>query len=142
MLVHSRSLIYRHHAFWCRWTAERFSFLKFSTLCANMKPKRWDTTMQQRAPYTVTFGIAVARCKAKSKLSGNQCLKAAMRGKAVCRTHGGASTGPRTPRGRQKCAEVKMMHGRETRAIRAIRDEKLRELRDLERFMKTQGMIK
>ena len=65
-----------------------------------------------------------------------------MKGKAVCRTHGGASTGPRTPGGRQKCAEVKTVLGRETRAIRAVRDEKLRELRDLERFMKTQGMIK
>ena len=90
----------------------------------------------------LAFGIAVARCQAKSKRSGNQCLKAAMRGKAVCRTHGGASTGPRTPAGRQKCAEVKTMHGRETRGLRAARDEKLRELRVLERFMKTQGMIK
>ena len=54
----------------------------------------------------------------------------------------GASKGPRTPGGRQKCAEVKTVHGRESRAIRAIRDEKLRERRDLERFMKTQGMIK
>ena len=98
--------------------------------------------MQQCAPYIVTFGIVVARCKAKSKRSGNQCLKAAMRGKAVCRTHGGASTGPRTPSGRQKCAEVKTIHGREARAIRAVRDEKLRELRDLERFMKAKGFIK
>ena len=98
--------------------------------------------MQQLAPYTVTFGITMPRCHAKSKRSGNQCLKAAMRGKAVCRTHGGASTGPRTPRGRQKCAEVKTIHGRETRAIRAIRDQKLRELRDLERFMKAEGFIK
>ena len=93
-------------------------------------------------PYTITFGIAVARCRAKSKRSGNQCLKAAMTGKAVCRTHGGTSTGPRTPEGLQKCAEIMTIHGRETRAIRAIRDVKLRELRDLERFMKTQGMIK
>ena len=65
-----------------------------------------------------------------------------MNGMDVCRTHGGASTGPRTSEGRQKCAEVKTMHGRETRAIRAIRDEKLRELRDLERFMKIEGLIK
>ena len=53
----------------------------------------------------------------------------------------GASTGPRTPEGRQKCSQVKTMHGRDTRAIRAIRDETRRELRDLERFMKTEGMI-
>jgi len=101
-----------------------------------------DTTVQQRAPYTVTFGITMPRCQAKSKRSGSQSLKAAMRGKTVCRTHGGASTGPRTPTGRHKCAEVKTVHGRETRAIRAIRDEKLRELRDLERFMRSEGIIK
>ena len=58
------------------------------------------------------------------------------------RMGGGASTGPRTPGGRQTCAEVKTVHGHEARALRAIRDEKLRELRHLERFMKTQGIIK
>ena len=89
----------------------------------------------------LAFGMTVDRCQAKSKRSGNQCLKAAMRSKAVCRTHGGASTGPRTAAGRGKCAEAKTVHGRETRAIRAIRDEKLRELRDLERLMKAEGMI-
>ena len=94
--------------------------------------------------FIFSFGgtIRARQCHAKSKRSGNQCLKAAMRGNTVCRTHGGASTGPRTPAGLHKCAEVKTVHGRETRAIRAIRDEKLRELRDLERFMKTQGIIK
>ena len=97
--------------------------------------------MQKSAPYTVTFGITMLRCQAKSKRSGNQCLKAAMKGKAVCRTHGGASTGPRTPTGRQKCAEVKTMHGRETRGIRAMRDVKLRELRYLERFMRSEGTL-
>ena len=44
-----------------------------------------------------------------------------MKGKRVCRTHGGASTGPRTEAGRQRCAEAKTVHGRETRAIRAER---------------------
>jgi hypothetical protein len=64
-----------------------------------------------------------------------------MKGKPVCRTHGGASTGPRTAAGRAKCAEVKTIHGRETRDIRAKRDVKLRELRELETFMKGVGMI-
>lgn len=64
-----------------------------------------------------------------------------MRGKRVCRTHGGASTGPRTPEGRQRCAEAKTIHGWETRAIRGKRDAKLRELREIELTMKTIGMI-
>ena len=85
--------------------------------------------------------IEVARCRAKSKRSGEQCRKAAMRGKKVCRTHGGASTGPKTPEGRQRCAEAKTVHGRETRAIRSKRDAKLKELRDLERMMEDIGLI-
>ena len=44
-----------------------------------------------------------------------------MRGKAVCRTHGGLSTGPRTEVGRQRCAEAKTIHGRETREARSER---------------------
>ena len=85
--------------------------------------------------------IEVARCRAKSKRSGEQCRKAAMRGKKVCRTHGGASTGPKTPEGRQRCAEAKTVHGREARAIRSKRDAKLRELREIERTMKAAGLI-
>ena len=92
--------------------------------------------------YVTAFGtIEVPRCQARSKRSGEQCRKAAMRDKQVCRTHGGASTGPKTAAGRAKCAEVKMVHGREARAIRAIRDKKLRELRELEGVMKGAGLI-
>ena len=88
------------------------------------------------------FGCSeVPRCQAKSKRSGLQCCKASIKGKKVCRTHGGASTGPRTPEGRQRCAEAKTIHGWETRAIRAKRDEKLRELREIELTMKETGMI-
>ena len=64
-----------------------------------------------------------------------------MRGKMVCRTHGGASTGPKTPEGRQRCAEAKTIHGRETRAIRRKRDLKLRELREIESWMKANGLM-
>ena len=83
----------------------------------------------------------VPRCQAKSKRSGSQCQKAAMQGKRVCRSHGGASTGPKTIAGRQRCAAAKTLHGRETRAIRAARDVKLRELRELEQTLKNAGLI-
>ena len=53
----------------------------------------------------------VPRCQAKSKRSGVQCRKAAMQGKSVCRTHGGASTGPKTIAGRQRCAAAKQYMG-------------------------------
>jgi len=89
---------------------------------------------------TVFGGGTAARCQACSKRSGEQCRKAAIKGKRVCRTHGGASTGPKTPEGRQRCAEAHLVHGRERRATRLIRAEKLRELRELEVFMMRLGM--
>ena len=85
------------------------------------------------------FGsFEVPRCQAKSKRSGLQCQKAAMQGKRVCRSHGGASTGPKTIAGRHRCAAAKTVHGRETRAIRAARDVKLREM---EQTLKNAGLI-
>ena len=44
-----------------------------------------------------------------------------MKGKRVCKTHGGRSTGPKTEAGRQRCAEAKKSHGNETRAARTER---------------------
>jgi hypothetical protein len=78
----------------------------------------------------------------QSKRSGEQCRKAAMKDKRVCRAHGGASTGPRSAEGRARCAKAKTIHGRETRGARSTRAEKLRELRKLERAMIDLGMIK
>jgi hypothetical protein len=98
--------------------------------------------MENPKPFITVFGgTYVPRCQACSKRSGEQCCKAAMNGKRVCRTHGGASTGPKTSAGRQRCAEAKTIHGRETREIRAKRDAKLRELRELECLMKGAGLI-
>ena len=64
-----------------------------------------------------------------------------MNGKQVCRTHGGASTGPKTKAGRARCAAAKTIHGRETRAKRKVRAIKLKELRELEVVMKVAGLI-
>ncbi len=41
------------------------------------------------------------RCQAKSKRTGKQCGNWAMKGKRVCRNHGGLSTGPKTETGRE-----------------------------------------
>jgi hypothetical protein len=35
--------------------------------------------------------------------------------------HGGASTGPQTPEGRQRCAQAKTTHGQETAQVRMER---------------------
>jgi hypothetical protein len=82
---------------------------------------------------------SACRCKARSKRSNEQCRKAPMRGKTVCLAHGGRSTGPRTAAGRVKCAEAKTVHSREGRQTRELRAEKLRELRELEHYIKGIG---
>lgn len=51
------------------------------------------------------------RCGAKAKSTGQPCLGMAMRGKKRCRLHGGRSTGPKTIIGREKCGNVRLLHG-------------------------------
>jgi hypothetical protein len=64
-----------------------------------------------------------------------------MRGKRVCRTHGGTSNGPKTEEGRLRCAAARTIHGQETRALREKRSGKLKELRELEGLMRGLGML-
>ena len=98
--------------------------------------------MTEYVAHTNVFGtVQTPRCQARSKRSAEQCRKAAMRGKRVCRTHGGASTGPKTPEGRAKCAAAKTVHGWETREKRRMRADKLAELRLMEQVMIEAGMI-
>ena len=65
--------------------------------------------------------VTCQRCQAKSKRTKLQCAAPALKGKRVCKTHGGRSTGPKTQAGRQRCAEAKTIHGRETREARTER---------------------
>jgi hypothetical protein len=85
--------------------------------------------------------VQAPRCQAKAKHSGGQCRKAAMRGKAVCRSHVGASTGPKTEAGRQHCAAARTVHGLEGRETRRVRAAKPKELRELETLMLGVGML-
>jgi hypothetical protein len=62
--------------------------------------------------------VTCQRCQAKSKRTKLQCAAPALKGKRVCKTHGGRSTGPKTEAGRQRCAEAKTFHGNETREAR------------------------
>ena len=73
--------------------------------------------------------IHALRCQALSKRSNQQCKKAASKGKRVCMFHGGKSTGPVTHSGKQRCAEARTIHGRETRLIRIKRAKTLSELK-------------
>jgi hypothetical protein len=79
-------------------------------------------TMSNNFTYVIAGGhITCNQCQATSKRSRQRCKAPAMKGKAVCRTHGGLSTGCKTEAGRQRCAEAKKSHGNETRAARTER---------------------
>jgi hypothetical protein len=65
--------------------------------------------------------VTCQRCQAKSKRTKLQCAAPALKGKQVCKTHGGRSTGPRTDAGRLRCAQAKTTSGRETRKARTER---------------------
>ena len=78
--------------------------------------------MSNNFTYVIAGGhITCNQCQATSKRSRQRCKAPAMKGKRVCKTHGGRSTGPKTEAGRQRCAEAKTIHGRETRDARTER---------------------
>jgi hypothetical protein len=80
------------------------------------------STMSRNFTYAIAGGrITCNQCQAMSKRSRQRCKAPAMKGKRVCKTHGGRSTGPKTEAGRKRCAEAKSIHGRETREARTER---------------------
>ena len=62
--------------------------------------------------------VICQRCQAKSKRTKLQCAAPAIKGKRVCKTHGGRSTGPKTEAGRLRSAKAKIIHGLETHEAR------------------------
>jgi hypothetical protein len=95
--------------------------------CKSMSSNHGNVTL-----LTAGGRIACLQCKAKSKRTGIQCRAPAAKGKPKCRFHGGASTGPKTEQGRQRCADAKTIHGNETRKARTERAAGMRRLRALE----------
>lgn len=81
------------------------------------------------------------QCAATSKRTGERCRAPAMKGKATCKTHGGRSTGARTPEGRAKAAAARTVHGRETNAARDTRRAAQQRLADLEDIGRELGFI-
>ena len=92
----------------------------------------------------VTLGgrIQCNQCQAKSKRSGVQCLGPAVKGKKVCRMHGGTSTGAQTPEGRLRCALAKTTHGQETSVARIERSLASARLAVLESVGHALGLLK
>ncbi len=87
------------------------------------------------------------RCGARTR-SGEPCKKAAMKGRARCRNHGGCATGPRTEEGRARIAAAQTTHGRLTKEKRAeakrraqVGREIRAELRGIERWAVFEGLL-
>lgn len=80
-------------------------------------------------------------CQAKSKRTKQQCRAPAIKGKQVCKTHGGKSTGPKTQAGRQRCADARTIHGNETRQARTERSLGAARLAVLEAVGHKMGLI-
>ena len=80
------------------------------------------------------------RCLAKTR-RGTPCQKAALKGKARCRLHGGLSTGPRTPEGKARSIAAHTKHGRRSKAhvekVRAINAE----IKQITLALKREGLI-
>jgi hypothetical protein len=55
--------------------------------------------------------MSAPRCGARTR-AGVPCRGPAIKGKARCRMHGGRSTGPRTPEGRERSRRARWKHGR------------------------------
>jgi hypothetical protein len=85
--------------------------------------------------------ITCPQCTARSKRTQQRCIQPAMRGRSVCRAHGGKSTGARTSEGKARIAAAHTTHGRETRQIRQERSEQLTYLAELEDLARELGMI-
>lgn len=84
--------------------------------------------------------IRCFRCQAKSKRTGLQCRSPAMAGKVMCKSHGGASTGPRTEAGRRKIAVANLKNGLHTAKAIAQRQEIAARLAAIEDIMHITGM--
>ncbi len=78
--------------------------------------------MSNNFTYVIAGGhITCNQCQAMSKRSRQRCKAPAMKGKAVCLTHGGRSTGPKTEAGKLRARTPNLKHGRETREARTER---------------------
>ena len=99
-----------------------------------------DSSNRQSLITLAAGRIVCRRCQARSKRSGAQCAAPSMRGKFVCRTHGGLSTGAKTEAGRMRIAEANFKHGHFTKTEIQTRQEIAARIAALESSMHLLGM--
>ena len=84
--------------------------------------------------------IRCRRCSARSKRTKLRCGAPAMKGKAVCATHGGKSTGPKTEQGKANSAKANLKNGEYTKQTQTEHSEASAQLSQLEDAMYLLGM--
>jgi len=66
--------------------------------------------------YSMPINVSVKLCGAKARQNSHQpCRQPAMQN-GRCRMHGGKSTGPKTPEGKERAAKANFKHGFYTNA--------------------------
>lgn len=98
-------------------------------MCGKEKKSQRNSVTVRLWLTTAGGKIRCLRCNALSKRTKLQCGGPAMKGKLVCRFHGGLSTGPKTELGRQICAAAKTIHGDDSRLDREINRITMQRLR-------------
>ena len=98
-------------------------------MCGKEKKSQRNSVTVKLSLITAGGKIRCTRCQATSKRTKLQCGGPAMKGKLVCRFHGGLSTGPKTELGRQICAAAKTIHGDDSRLDREINRITMQRLR-------------
>ena len=95
--------------------------------------------MKNIIPILVTAGgkVVCARCTAKSKRSGEQCKKPALKTSRTqkCEFHGGRSTGPKTEAGKARQRAAVLKTGNYTKQAAEDRARSMRVLHGLEDAM-------
>ena len=84
--------------------------------------------------------IRCRRCSARSKRTKLRCGAPAMKGKRVCATHGGKSTGPKTEQGKANSDKANLKNGKYTKQAQTEHSEASVQLSHLEDAMYLLGM--
>jgi len=79
----------------------------------------------------------MSQCTAKSKRSGKQCLKWAVRGRATCHMHGGTTKGPITKAGKERSRQAALRHGGHTKQAKDHHREMMAIIRQSKNFLQS-----
>jgi hypothetical protein len=81
------------------------------------------------------LGWSGQRCGARTR-HGSPCQCPALEGKRRCRLHGGLSTGPKTPEGKERSRRAGLKHGRRTREVMAAQRQARALIREAKMLMR------